>query len=145
MNNIENKLQIIEAVNRIVNTADNKQWDECIACFTEVVKVDHDSHKSQEPFTVHREKLVLSWIEAFQNMRFTWHQVTNHEVLIEGNKAICTSKVMGLHAGVNEKDAYTTWGNYRHELQFTPEGWKVSSVQYTQLYDEGNPDLFIHQ
>lgn len=78
-------------------------------------------------------------------MRFTWHQVTNHEVVIHGDTAVCTSKVMGLHVGNNKEEYYTTWGNYTHELKLTSDVWKVSSVQYTQLHEEGNPNLFNHQ
>jgi hypothetical protein len=145
MNKLIDKLQVIDAVNKIVNTADNKQWQECIVCFTEMVEVDHGSDKRVGPIMIQREKLVESWIEAFKKMSFTWHQITNHEVVIEVNKARCTSKVIGLHVGIDKTTVYTTWGNYRHELEKTEEDWRISSVQYVQLYEQGNPDLFNHQ
>ena len=58
------EMRVIEAVNRIVNTADNKQWQDCIACFTETVKVDHSSKKGNGEITIHRQDLVEGWIDA---------------------------------------------------------------------------------
>ena len=76
MEDIKQKLQIIEAVNAIVNTADNKDWDACAACFTSEVVPDHDAH-------LHAQPVIIS-------------------------------------------------------------SWKVRSIQYKQLFDQGDPSVFKH-
>jgi ketosteroid isomerase-like protein len=140
-NNIQ-KIQIIEAVNAIVNAADNKDWEACASCFTTEVLLDHDAHLNNQPVILSNRQLIEDWQQAFADMSFTWHQVTNHAVTVNGDLAICYSKVMGLHVGKTNNSYYSTWGNYKHELSLTSNGWKVSSIQYKQLFDQGNSSLF---
>lgn len=142
MENIDQKIKIIEAVNAIVDTADNKDWDACVACFTNEVMLDHDAHLNVQPVVISNKQLIEDWKQAFAGMNFTWHQVTNHAVTINGDQAICYSKVMGLHVGKISNSYYSTWGNYKHELRLTGNGWKVSGIQYKQLFDQGDPSLF---
>jgi hypothetical protein len=142
METTDQKMQIIEAVNAIVNTADDKDWDGCASCFTDEVLLDHDAHRDAQPVIISNKQLIEDWKRAFANIRFTWHQVTNHAITIHGDQAICYSKVMGLHAGKNNNSYYNTWGNYKHELRLTGSGWKVCSIQYKQLFDQGDPSLF---
>lgn len=140
-NNIQ-KIQIIEAVNAIVNTADNKDWEACASCFTSEVLLDHNAHLNTQPVIIASKQLIEDWKKAFADMSFTWHQVTNHTVIVNGDQANCYSKVMGLHVGKINNSYYTTWGNYRHKLRLTVNGWKVSSIQYKQLFDQGDSSLF---
>jgi hypothetical protein len=140
-NNIQ-KIQIIEAINAIVNTADNKDWEACASGFTTEVLLDHDAHLNDQPVILSNRQLIEDWQRAFADMSFTWHQVTNHSITISGDQAICYSKVMGLHVGKTNDSYYSTWGNYKHELRLTSNGWKVSSMRYKQLFDQGDSSLF---
>lgn len=65
---------------------------------------------------------------------------SNHQVTINGDRATVFSKgyAFNLLPSKNGSDLWEVWGDYRHTLKRTPEGWKVSGMTFVVTYARGN-------
>ncbi|MFZ5558964.1 MAG: nuclear transport factor 2 family protein [Pseudomonadota bacterium] len=141
----EEILAVIQAVNAIGRAADSKDWIACGRCFTQNVSIDHDAG-SGEPSSMTPDELMAAWQKALGVFTSTLHMVTNHDVEIHGDRAVCRSYVQALHVAAETTAAnhYLTFGTYEHGLTRMAEGWRVNRVVYRQAYALGNPSLFPH-
>jgi hypothetical protein len=144
---LEDKLNIIDTITRMAATADRKDWEGCLATFTQEVLLDHDAG-SGRPEHVKSSDMVAGWQKAFDRFDSTWHSVTNHQVSIDGSHAVCKSYVHAIHCDFTVKrgaNHYTEYGIYSHELDKVGNEWKISGIQYRMITAEGNSTIFPHE
>ncbi len=142
-NTIEDKLAVVNTLNRMLAAADRKDWASARNEFLPEIMLDHDS--AGEASKQDSDNIISSWAETFNRFNVTWHSVTNQQVTIEIDCAVMRSLVQALHVDLNVKDAdnyLMEWGTYTHNFIRTEQGWKISAINYRCLYSKGNPSIF---
>jgi SnoaL-like domain len=140
---LADRAEIIDTVSRIGFAADLREWDACRACFADEVRVDYTSLNGGEPATVRSADLVDGWSRVFAGFDVTQHAITNHDVAVDGDRAVCRSHFVARHL-IRDAAAGGFWnlgGHYRHELARTPAGWKVTAMTMTWTWEEGDRAL----
>ncbi|MCG8383909.1 MAG: nuclear transport factor 2 family protein [Cytophagales bacterium] len=145
------KEAIIRTINGYVETADRKEWEKCEALFTEDVTLHHitetnpDEAQTEESEVVKASDLMQQWSNLFDKFNATMHMVTNHNVTINGDEAICESYVNAIHiakAALNAERHHLSFGMYKHKLVRKEGVWRISEVNYDQIYALGNTAIF---
>jgi hypothetical protein len=116
---VHDRQEVIDTVNRIGLTADRRDWSACQACFAQRVEVDYTSLMGGEPAIISPEILTGQWQVFFdRTFKATQHLIGSHTVNLHGDNAICLSQFQAHHiliAPTDEK-TWTLGGLYEHEL-----------------------------
>ena len=131
--------QVQQAIIKMVNSIDSKDWNLATERFTEEVFVDYSSMTGQAGNTVKAEDLVGGWEGLLADVS-THHMLTNFDITIAGEAAEAWSHVYASHEaeGVEYWDIY---GRYQHKLQKTPEGWQINFMKLIVHGQRGNRDF----
>lgn len=78
---------------------------------------------------------------ALRRLDSSQHMVTNHRVVVDGDRATCTCQVQAQHTRADATGGpnYTVGGRYDDELVRKPEGWRITRRVLTVLWTDGNP------
>ncbi|MBD2534655.1 nuclear transport factor 2 family protein [Nostoc flagelliforme FACHB-838] len=135
------RTEIIDAVNIIGMGADLRDWKACRAAFADKVFTDYTSLNGGTSNTVVADTLVAGWADFFsKTFKATQHMITNHAVIVNGDKATCTSNFRAHHVYLDGKSGktWTLGGFYNHGLTRINGHWKVTQMKMTWTYEEGN-------
>jgi ketosteroid isomerase-like protein len=134
------RMEIIETVNKIGLMADLRNWTECRACFSNEVEFDYTSLIGGQPTTVNADTQIQQWKDFFTStFKTTQHLIGSHAVTLNGDTATCISHFQAHHVflDTNKGKTWTLGGTYHHELSRTAQGWKVTKMKMTALWQEG--------
>lgn len=134
------ELAIRRVVDEVDNTVDTKDWDTCRSYFLDEIDVDFTSLAGGSPGRMKADDLVGAWRTNLYSAKPSFHMRTNHRIVINGDKAEVFSKgyAFNLLTRPHGSDLWEVWGNYRHTLQRTDDGWKVSGMALFVIYARGN-------
>lgn len=84
-----------------------------------------------------------AWQTVLPGYDYTQHQVTVHQITLQGDRAAVTSNINATHFLQNAPggDSWIFVGDYTHELQRTPQGWKVTRMRANLGAQIGNQQL----
>lgn len=146
---IADEMEIRRVVDEIDNTVDAKDWTACRKYFTDTINVDFTSLVGGQPARIKADELINGWRTNLYSEKKSHHQRSNHRITVNGNKAEVFSKgyAFNLLKGRSGGDLWEVWGDYRHTLERTTEGWKVSGMTLTVTHKRGNDEVrtFIPQ
>lgn len=138
--NLVDRAEIIDAVNIIGMGADLREWKACRAAFADKVLTDYTSLNSGTANTVVADTLIAGWADFFsKTFKATQHMITNHVVIVDGDKATCTSHFRAHHVYLGDQSSktWTLGGLYNHTLTRVNSRWKVTQMKMTWTYEEG--------
>jgi hypothetical protein len=71
------------------------------------------------------------------------HMVSNHQVVIDGDRATCRCYLQAQHVrrGVEGGDNFVIGGRYEDDLVRTPDGWRISHRRLVSMWRDGNPGV----
>ncbi len=132
--------EIVRVVDEIDNAVDAKDWKACRSYFQDEIDVDFSSLAGGSPSRMKADDLVGGWRRALYSDKKSHHMRSNHRVTINGDRAEVFSKgyAFNLLPSKTGSDLWEVWGDYRHTLQRTGQGWKVSGMTLTVTYARGN-------
>jgi ketosteroid isomerase-like protein len=137
---LTDRAEIIDAVNIIGMGADLRDWKACRTAFADKVLTDYTSLNGGTPNTVAADTLVAGWADFFsKTFKASQHMITNHSVIVNGDKATCTSHFRAHHVYLDGESG-KTWilgGFYNHGLTRINDRWKVTQMKMTWTYEEG--------
>ena len=81
------KDKIIELINRLFISMDNRDWSEVKNCFSSEVLFDMTSMAGGEPVTLTSQQIVDSWEQGLKALKSIHHQVGNYMVNIDQGQA----------------------------------------------------------
>lgn len=136
---LADRAAILDLVSRIAFGADLREWDAVRACFADTVRVDYRSLTGEAPAAVPADALVGGWARTFSGFDVTQHLVTNHQVEVAGDAAVCRSHFLATHGIGPER--WRLAGHYRHALARLPAGWRVTELTMTWTWEEGDRGL----
>jgi len=69
------------------------------------------------------------------------HMVSNHQVVIDGDRATCRCYLQAQHVrhAAEGGPNYIIAGRYEDDLERTPAGWRISRRVLTPMWTDGNP------
>ncbi len=138
------RAQIEETVLRYGRSADRRDWEALISCLTEEVDVDYTSLTGGEPERIAARDLVLGrWAPTFESLDATQHFAGPCTVSVDGDLAAAVAYFQAQHVlnGATGGERWTLGGRYDFGLVRAGEGWRISAVIMTAMWDDGNRDL----
>lgn len=132
--------EIIRVVDGIDNAVDAKDWAACRAYFTDDINVDFTSLAGGKPARIKSDELVGGWRRNLYAEKKSHHMRSNHRVTITGDRAAVFSKgyAFNMLPSRTGSDLWEVWGDYRHTLERTARGWKVSGMTLSVTHSRGN-------
>lgn len=133
------RMEIIETVNKIGLMADLRNWAECRASFSDKVEFDYTSLTGGQPTTVSADTQIQQWKDFFSStFKTTQHLIGSHAITLKEDTATCISHFQAHHVFLDtSKSTWTIGGTYHHDLSRTANGWKVTKMKMTALWQEG--------
>ena len=70
------------------------------------------------------------------------HMVTNHQVVVDGDKATCRCYLQAQHVRTVEGGSnFIVGGRYEDRLVRTEHGWRIAHRDLVRVWSEGNPEV----
>jgi hypothetical protein len=140
---IEDRLVILELIGRLALTIDGRDWNALGELFTDTVYHDRTSLTGGEPVTLPVAEFVDGWRQTLQNMDAVHHQITNHVISLDGDRATCAANMQGTHVLANPSGGHmwTVGGRHDYQLERTPGGWRIAGLTFTIQWATGNMNI----
>lgn len=140
---MDDKSIIIEAIVRLFNAADRKEWDSVKDLLHYEVYFDYFSVSKQPGSKKKSDEIIQGWSQFLPIFSITHHIVSNFEVTLSESMATVFCKGHAVYL-LNEEvrgEIWTTYSTYNFKLQKTGESWKITSIIYNLVYEGGNRQL----
>lgn len=135
--------EIIKIITNIFNGSDKQDWELVRDSFHYEVFLDYFSLSKKPGEKLKSDEIINGWSDFLPKFKFTHHEITNFEITIAGENAKAFCKGQALHH-LPEAEGGDTWitiGTYDFKLEKTSGKWKVNTMIYNLLYEDGNKDL----
>ena len=87
LKNLFEKDQIINQVNKLFVSTDNRDWAAVKDCFADSVLFDMTSMAGGDPTTLSSQNIVDAWDQGLKSLKAIHHQLGNYQVSINQNRA----------------------------------------------------------
>ncbi|HEX6351358.1 nuclear transport factor 2 family protein [Actinophytocola sp.] len=136
---LQDRLDVIEVVNRFGWHTDQHEWDELSEVLAEDIYCDYSAVFGVEQSTVARADVLSQWEKLFSHVR-TQHIITNHIVDVDDDTATCRAHFHANHvAEARHGDSqFLLAGSYQFGLARTDGRWRVASVVVSPIWSRGN-------
>lgn len=139
MQALMDRVEIGETLVRYGRSADRREWETLIGLMSEEIDLDYGQLER-----VAARKLVLGrWAPVFRALDATQHLVGPPTVVVDGDGATATAYFQATHVmvGAEGGDEWTLGGSYDFALIRGDEGWRISGVTMTPIWQSGNGEL----
>lgn len=137
------RTQIIETITTFANAIDRKDWQKLRDLLTDKLEIDYSDFRGEAPRQISADEYVKQRSSSLSHLK-TLHISTNHEVVIQANRAECRSAYQiyrldpNREAGANRLD---TAGNYVHQLIRVGDRWRISAITQTVVVMSGDREV----
>lgn len=136
-------LNIIELVSAFGLAIDLRDWEKLQSLFHNPTEFDYSSIgvKSGQ---LSPEEIANTARHDLSGFQATQHQITNHQVKVEGDRATCQAHVRAMHFLPNDRgdSVFEMGGYYTVQLMRSESQWKIKHWKFRVLWSYGNEDLF---
>ncbi|UVK37059.1 nuclear transport factor 2 family protein [Mesorhizobium sp. AR10] len=130
-------IRIADAIDRAVDAQD---WKLARSYFADSVSVDFSSLSGQPPATIASDDLIGTWAANLRGSKTSLHLRTNHQVVIDGDRATVSSNGYAWNRMEGNGDPlWEVWGTYEHRLGRSGVGWTVDGFTFRMTHERGNP------
>lgn len=144
MQGLLDKSHIQDVALRTGTAADRRDWEALVSCYKEELYLDYTSLTGGEPERISAHELVLErWAPTLEVLDATQHFTGPCTVDVEGDSATAHAYFQATHVlkDVEGGERWILGGRYDWTFARGAEGWKISAVTMTAIWDEGNRDL----
>jgi pantothenate kinase len=128
------RMEIIDTETRYAKGVDTRDRDLYRSCFTDEMDLDMSGMGTGEPMKISGDAWADQAISLVSGFQSTQHIITNHVITIDGDRATCTAYVQAQH--YNPQNMWTVGGYYTNTLVRTAEGWKISKLKLTPMWQQ---------
>ena len=137
---IADELAIQRVPTEIEVAVDAKDWMRARSFFAAEIRVDFSSLGGGPPATVAADDLIAAWAANLGPQKHSHHQRGHGLVTLQGDRATIYSQGYAWNRMEgNGEPLWEVWGNYTHELERMPQGWKVTAMTFEMTHQRGNP------
>src|SRR5688500_15674334 len=132
--------QIIETVNKLFISVDNRDWETVKAIFNYTVLLDYTSMTGGQPVNLASADIIDSWKSSLHGFDKTHHQLGNHIV----QTVALVAKVFWYGTATlylsndSKNNLWTVVGSYDLELQTDNRAWRITKMKFNLKYIDGN-------
>lgn len=139
---IADELELMRVPTEIEIAVDRKDWARARSFFADQVRVDFTSLVGGQPATIPSDALMQGWSANLRGDKASLHIRGHALVTVSGDRATVHSNGYAWNrkpgAPDGSGDLWEVWGNYTHELQRTPQGWRVVGFTFTMTHERGS-------
>jgi len=145
--NLLEKENVKEDVNRLFISTDNRDWDKVSQLFAPQVLFDMTSMAGGQPVTLTPQEIVASWDKGLKPLKAIHHQAGNYIVNVNQKEAEVFCYGIAYHYLPNKTNQNTRVfvGSYDFHLIKEGEDWKISKFKFNLKFIDGNPELEASQ
>ena len=146
INSLLEEKYVIETVNQLFLSTDNRDWESVKKCFTEEVLLDITSMTGGEPSKITSQQIIDSWDEGLKVLKAIHHQTGNFQVSLNGDEAdvFCYGIATHYFPNPTEQNTRIFVGSYNFHLKKINKLWKINMFKYNLKYIDGNLELHKH-
>lgn len=123
----------------IPTNVDLRNFDAIEPLFADPVVIDYTSLWGGEPQTMRPAELMTAWRGIVPGFDATWHEISDLQVKVTGDRASATSRVDGRH-WLGEQ-VWRPIGRYDFEFVRQGGAWKVTRMTLTVTEEQGDRKL----
>ena len=140
---VVDRLDVIDAINRLFIATDRRDWDAVRRCFNNPVTIDMSSVGGGAARQMSPEQIARMWEEGLAALHGIHHQAGNHMVTVEGNRATVFCYGIAIHYLPNAtgRNTRTFVGSYDFQLSCESGRWLITEMRFNLKWMDGNPDL----
>ena len=146
MNDLETliaKDRIVDVVNSLFVSTDQRDWSAVRACFAERVHFDMTSLAGGEPAELTPAQIAAAWEEGLRPIEAIHHQAGNYRVTVRERDADAFCYGIASHyrktrSGRNTREFV---GSYDFHLTGADGRWRIDRFCFRLKYLDGNPGL----
>lgn len=137
--------EIVELMVRYGASIDTRDFALLRTCFTPDAVVSYASFAGEELRGADALDAFLR--RSAGTLDATHHMFLNFTVDADGDTGRFTCAVQAQHIVYNtpEGDIFTVGGNYANDVVRTPEGWRMTRLDFKPIWTAGNPALVEHE
>ena len=141
------KDKIIEVLNQLFISTDNRDWMKVKECFSSKVLLDMTSMTGGEPVTLTSQEIVDAWDKGLKALKAIHHQAGNYVVKVDQEEAEAFCYGIASHYLPNKTNRNTRIfvGSYNFHLTKKGESWRIDKFKFNLKYIDGNPNLEADQ
>lgn len=141
------KSAVIDVVNRLFISTDNRDWEKVKSCFANDVLFDMTSMAGGEPVTMTSLQIIEGWDKGLKALRAIHHQTGNYVVDINDNEAAVFCNGIAFHYLPNQtnQNTRTFVGSYNFHLTKNGNAWRIDKFKFNLKYIDGNVNLETSQ
>ncbi|TAL33180.1 MAG: nuclear transport factor 2 family protein [Spirochaetes bacterium] len=137
------KERIIDTVNTLFVSTDNRDWGAVKACFADEVLFDMTSMAGGSPAKLKPGDIADMWDKGLKPLKAVHHQAGNYRVTLKGGGADVFCYGIALHWLPNPTNVNVRAfvGSYDFHLVQSGAAWKIDKFKFNLKFIEGNKDL----
>ena len=141
------KDKIIEVINRLFISTDNRDWPKVKNCFASEVLFDMTSMAGGDPVTLTSQEIVEAWDKGLKALKSIHHQAGNFMVSVNQNEAEAFCYGIASHYLPTKSNRNTRIfvGSYNFHLIKKDQDWRIDRFKFNLKYLDGNPNLEADQ
>jgi hypothetical protein len=133
---LHDRLDIVELMNRYALGVDRRNWPLYRSCFEDRFAIQAEGW----PESMEADEWVDLIRTGIHNYEATQHQMSNHSIEVDGDRAHCITYIRAVHhqprtTGGSE---WVLVGYYDLDLKRHGSGWKIARFNLTTQWSEGN-------
>jgi hypothetical protein len=134
---------IMNTINGIFNGSDKRDWEQVQSSFSYEVFLDYFSLNKKPGEKLKSHDIVEGWKQFLPKFTFTNHVITNYEIAVTSVNAQVFCKGQALHHLTNAEggERWVVAGTYDFKLSKMAGYWKVNTMIFNLVYEDGNKDL----
>lgn len=127
-------------INSFSALADQGAFEYLGRLFAPVLTVDYTTLFGGEAQQVKRQDLMQQWAGLLPGFDATFHDLSNLNVSIDGDKASATVDFIASH-WLGEEGFWAVSGEYEFGLQRAGDNWQITSVKLNRKAEQGSRDV----
>ncbi|GAA1016491.1 hypothetical protein Aple_019670 [Acrocarpospora pleiomorpha] len=138
---IEDRAAIVDLLCKYAVSIDRLRWDDFSSCFVETVEVDLIRTDGWVRFE--RSELVSLVRGVFESYSATQHVSANHQISIEGDRAVAWSTLNATHylKDMTDGEFHQQVGYYEYRLT-RDQDWRIAKIRQVEHWQRGNQQIF---
>lgn len=135
--------RIVETVNKLFISVDNRDWETVKAIFNDTVLLDYTSMTGVHPAELTSADIIRSWKSILPGFDKTHHQLGNYIIETDAffAKVFCYGIATHYLSNKSKNNVWTVVGSYDLELQIVNKAWRITQMKFNLKYIDGNGEL----